>query len=104
MKKKDEERVSDRRQFLQCMAWVGTGAMWTMAGGVLKGIADRTDGTRRNEPCGRKRRAPFRADQRQPYRVRQAGEQRRDGDVASRRSPRSRRRPNRRRSCSTPAI
>jgi Icc protein len=37
VKKKDEERVSDRRQFLQCMAWVGTGAMWTMAGGVLKG-------------------------------------------------------------------
>ena len=37
VKKKDEERVSDRRQFLQCMAWVGTGAVWTMAGGVLKG-------------------------------------------------------------------
>jgi plastocyanin len=34
----DEERVSNRRQFLQCMAWVGTGAMWTMAGGVLKGV------------------------------------------------------------------
>jgi len=26
----------DRRGFLQCMAWVGTGAVWTMAGGVLK--------------------------------------------------------------------
>ena len=26
----------DRRGFLQCMAWVGTGAAWTMAGGVLK--------------------------------------------------------------------
>jgi Icc protein len=37
VKKKDEERMSDRRQFLKCMAWVGTGAMWTMAGGVLKG-------------------------------------------------------------------
>src|SRR5689334_1897751 len=26
----------DRRGFLECMAWVGTGAVWTMAGGVLK--------------------------------------------------------------------
>jgi 3',5'-cyclic AMP phosphodiesterase CpdA len=28
----------DRRGFLQCMAWVGTAAVWTMSGGVLKGI------------------------------------------------------------------
>src|ERR1700730_17308861 len=35
-KKKDGEY--DRRGFLQCMAWVGTGAVWTMAGGVLKGM------------------------------------------------------------------
>src|SRR4051812_6158444 len=27
----------DRRGFLECMAWVGTGAVWTIAGGVLKG-------------------------------------------------------------------
>jgi len=27
----------DRRHFLKCMAWVGTGAVWTMAGGALKG-------------------------------------------------------------------
>ena len=27
----------DRRGFLHCMAWVGTGAVWTMAGGVLNG-------------------------------------------------------------------
>jgi Icc protein len=26
-----------RRGFLACMAWVGTGALWTMSGGVLKG-------------------------------------------------------------------
>jgi hypothetical protein len=26
----------DRRGFLHCMAWVGTGAVWTMAGGILK--------------------------------------------------------------------
>ncbi len=25
----------DRRGFLQCMAWVGTGAVWTLTGGVL---------------------------------------------------------------------
>jgi len=27
----------DRRQFLKCMAWVGTGALWTLSSGVLKG-------------------------------------------------------------------
>ncbi len=25
-----------RRHFLKCMAWVGTGAVWTMAGGILR--------------------------------------------------------------------
>jgi hypothetical protein len=24
----------DRRNFLSCMAWAGTGLLWTMAGGV----------------------------------------------------------------------
>jgi len=38
MTKKHDERDFDRRGFLQCMAWVGTGAMWTLAGGVLKGV------------------------------------------------------------------
>jgi Icc protein len=28
----------DRRGFLKCMAWVGTGAVWTMTGGILKGM------------------------------------------------------------------
>ena len=27
----------DRRGFLKCMAWVGTGLIWTMSGGVLAG-------------------------------------------------------------------
>jgi Icc protein len=36
--KKDEDRNVDRRGFLQCMAWVGTGAVWTMSSGVLKGM------------------------------------------------------------------
>jgi plastocyanin len=35
---KNDDKNWDRRGFLQCMAWVGTGAMWTMAGGVLKGM------------------------------------------------------------------
>src|SRR5262252_2098044 len=34
---KNDDREWDRRGFLQCMAWVGTGAMWTMVGGVLRG-------------------------------------------------------------------
>jgi Icc protein len=33
----DDEKALDRRKFLQCMAWVGTGAVWTMSGGVLHG-------------------------------------------------------------------
>jgi 3',5'-cyclic-AMP phosphodiesterase len=36
--KKDEDKHVDRRGFLQCMAWVGTGAVWTMSSGVLKGM------------------------------------------------------------------
>jgi len=36
--KKDDDKDWDRRGFLHCMAWVGTGAMWTMASGVLKGM------------------------------------------------------------------
>ncbi len=33
----NDERELDRRHFLKCMAWVGTGAVWTMTAGVLKG-------------------------------------------------------------------
>jgi len=38
MTKKHDELDVDRRGFLKCMAWVGTGAMWTLTGGVLKGM------------------------------------------------------------------
>ena len=38
MKHNDDEKAWDRRGFLQCMAWVGTGAMWTLTSGVLKGM------------------------------------------------------------------
>jgi 3',5'-cyclic-AMP phosphodiesterase len=32
-----EAAKTDRRNFLKCMAWVGTGAVWTMSGGILRG-------------------------------------------------------------------
>ena len=32
----DEETDPARRHFLKCMAWVGTGAVWTLAGGTLR--------------------------------------------------------------------
>ena len=32
-----EETDPGRRHFLKCMAWVGTGAVWTMSSGILKG-------------------------------------------------------------------
>jgi 3',5'-cyclic-AMP phosphodiesterase len=41
---RNDEKELDRRHFLKCMAWVGTGAAWTLSGGVLKGspIGQRT--------------------------------------------------------------
>lgn len=38
MTKKHDELNLDRRGFLRSMAWVGTGAMWTLTSGVLKGV------------------------------------------------------------------
>lgn len=37
MGQKDNDTRIDRRNFLTCMAWVGTGAIWTLSGGVLNG-------------------------------------------------------------------
>jgi plastocyanin len=37
VKQKDHDAQVDRRHFLKCMAWVGTGAIWTMSGGVMSG-------------------------------------------------------------------
>ena len=34
----DHQKDLDRRGFLHCMAWVGTAAVWTLSGGVLKGM------------------------------------------------------------------
>lgn len=33
----EDEKELDRRNFLKCMAWVGTGAVWTLSGGILNG-------------------------------------------------------------------
>ena len=76
----DDERELDRRHFLKCMAWVGTGAVWAMSGGILRGaplgqLPDADDGARRQ-------RTPLRPDQRQSHRLRQAGEHRRDRDAS----------------------
>jgi 3',5'-cyclic-AMP phosphodiesterase len=38
VKHSDDEKQLERRHFLKCMAWVGTGAIWTMSSGVLKGL------------------------------------------------------------------
>ena len=54
----ERSKELDRRNFLKCMAWVGTGAVWTMSSGVLKGIAARSasawldDVARRGAGCG----------------------------------------------------
>ena len=37
MARTDDAKDLDRRNFLKCMAWVGTGAVWTLSGGILKG-------------------------------------------------------------------
>jgi len=37
MARMDDENELDRRHFLRCMAWVGTGAAWSLSGGVLRG-------------------------------------------------------------------
>jgi hypothetical protein len=34
---KNDERDDQPRHFLKCMAWAGTGAVWTMSSGILKG-------------------------------------------------------------------
>ena len=39
MGQRDGEKELDRRHFLHCMAWVGTGAVWTLSSGVLRGTA-----------------------------------------------------------------
>ena len=55
----------DRRGFLKCMAWAGTGLLWTTGGGVP---SSRVFGQAGGRQDGR---VLVRPDQRQPHRVRQ---------------------------------
>ncbi len=52
----DDQKELDRRGFLHCMAWVGTAAVWTLSGGVLKGMpieqAVRGAAAKGREPAG----------------------------------------------------
>src|SRR5580693_5582398 len=52
VKRKKEDGECDRRGFLRCMAWVGTGAVWTMTGGVLKGMPIEHASTRSGTGAG----------------------------------------------------
>ena len=56
----------DRRGFLKCMAWAGTGLVWSVGGGVLSSRAFGQDGR-----AGGGGQLLVRPDQRQPHRVRQ---------------------------------
>jgi Icc protein len=38
MARTSDEHEVDRRHFLKCMAWVGTGAVWMLSSGMLKGF------------------------------------------------------------------
>ena len=63
----------DRRGFLKCMAWAGTGLVWSVSGGVL---SSRVFGQATGPIRGRE--LLVRPDQRQPHRLRQGAEQGRD--------------------------
>ena len=67
----------DRRGFLKCMAWAGTGLVWTFAGGVPTSRAF-GESVRRRAAVG----LYVCADQRQPHRLQQAGEYGRDRNAA----------------------
>ena len=65
----------DRRGFLKCMAWAGTGALCLVEGGVLKSYALGAHGSAAKAASGN---VELRSDQRQPHGIQQAGESRRD--------------------------
>ena len=60
--KDTEETDPGRRHFLKCMAWAGTGALWTMSSGILKGSP--LGQIARLDDVERYQRAAVRADQR----------------------------------------
>ena len=69
----------DRRGFLECMTWAGTGVLWMLSGGLPRsvGLASAEAARRPGE-----QRTHVPADQRQPRRLRQAGEPGRACDAA----------------------
>ena len=72
----DEDGI-DRRGFLECMAWAGTGVLWTLAARRAAGHRPR-QGARRRAGLGA---LHLRPDQRQPHRLRQARQPRCAGDA-----------------------
>ena len=78
MSDKDKDGQLDRRHFLHCMAG-RHGRALTLSSGVLR--ARPRHGASRRDGCER---LALRPDQRQPYRLRQAGEYGCDGNVACR--------------------
>ena len=61
----------DRRGFLKCMAWAGTGLVWTMSGGVP---VSRAFARGFGKACWQRRGLQFRSDQRQSHRIQQTRE------------------------------
>ena len=57
----------DRRGFLKCMAWAGTGALCVLQGGVLKSFA--LSDVMQQQDRRDERRPQLRANQRQPHRI-----------------------------------
>ena len=71
----------DRRGFLKCMAWAGTGALCVLQAECLKSYG--LDDPRAHRKGG-PRRTQLRSDQRQPHGLQQAGEHRCGRDAAGR--------------------
>ena len=61
----------DRRGFLKCMAWAGTGLVWTMSGGIP---VSRAFAKNSKKDAMQRRGLQLCADQRQPHRLQQAGQ------------------------------
>ena len=66
----DEGSGMNRRRALECMIWAGTGVLWTLSGGVPVSLGLLGDAL----AAAARRGLHLPADQRQPYRLRQAGQ------------------------------
>ena len=86
----DRNAGIDRRGALECMIWAGTGVLWTLSRRSAEVARPARRGRGRGD-CRQGFHLP--ADQRQPCRLRQAGQPGRARHAARRRSARSRRLP-----------